>query len=147
MTTAPVALSLTELAERVGLTPRGVRAWVAAGVLPRPALHGSATTYGPEHLVRARAAIALRKKGARLGEIARWLAKASPEELATLAPPPARVVDAPPPPPPAPTFVADRWDRVQLLPGLELAVRADAPEVVRRIAADIVAHYGGLTAR
>jgi hypothetical protein len=62
-----------------------------------------------------------------------------PEGSRARAPP---LAVTPPPPPPAPSYPATAWSRIALLPGLELSVRADAAEVVRRIAADIYAHYG-----
>ncbi|MGK3991341.1 MerR family transcriptional regulator [Sorangium sp. So ce136] len=38
----------------------------------------------------------------------------------------------------------ERWERLALLPGLELHLRSDATAVVRRIAAEIHARYGAL---
>ncbi|MBK8256435.1 MAG: MerR family transcriptional regulator [Polyangiaceae bacterium] len=40
------------------------------------------------------------------------------------------------------SYPSERWERVVLLPGLELHVRADASGLVRRLAAEIHARYG-----
>lgn len=144
MTTGATELTLLELAEATGAKPRSLRYWISLGLLPSPRLRGSRTTYGADHLAHARAVVRLREQGLGFGEIRRRLVKASSDELARLGAPHPVPLDAPPPPPSPPTYPAERWERVVLMPGLELAVRADAAPVLRRIAQDIYSHYGGL---
>ena len=48
-------------------------------------------------------------------------------------------ITAPPPPKP-PSYPCERWERIVLLPGLELSVQ-DQP-ALRRIAAEVYEHYG-----
>lgn len=74
-----------------------------------------------------------------------------PQSPPELAPPPEpapgpAVTSAPPgevapQPPLAPLPGGSSWERVVLLPGLELAVRSDAAPLVQRIARDLVAQY------
>src|SRR5256885_12104992 len=46
------ALTIEELARRVGLSTRNVRAYRTAGLLPPPTLEGRTGRYGDEHLRR-----------------------------------------------------------------------------------------------
>jgi hypothetical protein len=59
--------------------------------------------------------------------------------------PPAPHPPAPAPPPPAPpeprVALGEDWSRVALLPGLELHVRSDAKDFVRRVAREIREKY------
>ena len=48
-------LSIAELAERVGLTRRTIRFYVAEGLLPPPGGRGQRRVYSSEHLIRLRA--------------------------------------------------------------------------------------------
>jgi len=48
----PDELTVGELAERVGLTVRNVRAYAARGLLPPPRLVGRTGLYGPHHVAR-----------------------------------------------------------------------------------------------
>lgn len=104
-------------------------------------------------------------------EIGRRLAAMSPAEIARLAEPEAApAAKAAPAPGPAPAprpasppdaatlepsgsaqaaaaqtaapFPAERWDRVVLVPGLELLVRADGSPLLQRLAREIVQRYG-----
>lgn len=154
--TAPRAVvatyKLAELARAGGVTPRAVRLYVTRDLLPAPVFRGRSTTYNEDHLVRLRAIARLRvDEGLQLDAIRSRLAVLSPDDLAALG--------APPPlagPPAAPLLGedrpagdplpggAERWDRLALLPGLELHVRGDATAVVRRLAAEIHARYGAL---
>ena len=49
-----VAMTLEELAERVGVPTRTIRFYITEGLLPGPGSRGKAATYGEEHLVRLR---------------------------------------------------------------------------------------------
>src|SRR5256885_16856820 len=46
------ALTIEELARRIGLSTRNVRAYRTAGLLPPPTLEGRTGRYGDEHLRR-----------------------------------------------------------------------------------------------
>jgi DNA-binding transcriptional MerR regulator len=46
--------TLEELAQRVGISPRTIRYYIAEGLLPGPGARGKSATYGVEHLVRLR---------------------------------------------------------------------------------------------
>ena len=150
MTTSPAAItppgpSLTELAAGTGVSARTIRTWIKRGLLPPPEPHGPATRYTADHRRRVLAILKLRARNMRLPAIARHLAKASREELAALGADPTAALAQPaavPPPPAAPAYVAESWEHIVLWPGLELHVRAGAGPVLRRIAQDIVTHYG-----
>jgi DNA-binding transcriptional MerR regulator len=135
--------TVEELAARTGETTRALRYWIERGVLPRPEFRGRATRYGREHELVIRAIHALKaQRRTPLAEIKRRLAKATIEQLEQIAGVKKALPAAPPPPPPAPNYPCERWDYVPLLPGLELRVRTDGPEILRRIAMEIRAHYG-----
>ncbi|MCC6554843.1 MAG: MerR family transcriptional regulator [Polyangiaceae bacterium] len=136
---------LVDLAEAVGMTPRGVRYYLKRGILPAVEFRGGSTRYGDEHLARLRAIVRLRtEERLRLTAIKARLAKLSPSEIAALAAgteggaagaavsPPPRAASSP-----APVAGGEVWERIALLPGLELHVRRDAAPVVRRFAAEV----------
>jgi DNA-binding transcriptional MerR regulator len=150
---APAGYLIGELAAIVGVTPRAIRFYVERGLLKAPVFGGNRTRYGEEHLLRIRAIQRLQaEEGLRLDAIRQRLAKLSPAELTALAPP--EPAAGPPEPgagggaqaaPAGPLVAAgaaDRWDRIALLPGLELHVRSDATPLVLRLAAEIQAKYG-----
>jgi DNA-binding transcriptional MerR regulator len=159
MSDAP-GYSIEELSEASGLSPRGIRFYIARGLLPRPVFRGTATRYGQEYLDRLRAIARLRKGGKRLDVVRRELGKMTAEEIARLA-----AQDAPagaPPPPVVPRPLArtlpagflgpyrpalarpsERWERVELCPGVELIVRGEADGEAWRVAQEIVAMFGG----
>jgi DNA-binding transcriptional MerR regulator len=47
-------LTVEELAQRVGTSPRTIRYYIAQGLLPGPGARGKSASYGAEHLVRLR---------------------------------------------------------------------------------------------
>jgi DNA-binding transcriptional MerR regulator len=138
---------LTDLAKATGLTPRAVRYYAERGLLPRAPFRGSSTAYDEEHLLQLKAVHRLRREE-RLGldAIRARLARLSRAELEALAqPPPAQAPS--PAEPAAPTAElspagAERWDRIVLLPGMELHLRSDATPLLRRLAREIQAQYG-----
>ncbi|CAN92444.1 transcriptional regulator, MerR family [Sorangium cellulosum So ce56] len=137
---------LADLAKATGLTPRAVRYYAERGLLPKPPFRGSSTTYGDEHLMQLRAVHRLRREQ-RLGldAIRARLARLSRAEIEALAQPPRPAEPAAPAdvPPPA---GAERWDRVVLLPGMELHLRSDASPLLRRLAREIQAQFGASAA-
>jgi DNA-binding transcriptional MerR regulator len=94
MNEAAESMSISELAEAAGVTPRTIRFYVAEGLLPPPGGAGANREYTAEHLLRLRAIRRLKDAYLPLGEIRRRLASMSPDELRAL-------VDQPEPPPPA----------------------------------------------
>ena len=56
-------LTLEQLAESAGMTPRNVRAYQARGLLPPPHREGRSVRYGPEHVARLRLVRALLSRG------------------------------------------------------------------------------------
>ncbi len=146
----PRTYPLHEIVRLTGLTPRSIRYYIERDMLPGPEQRGVATVYTHEQLVRLQAIPLLRKRERlRLAGVKKRLDKLSLQEIEAFVTPP-----APPPPPPAPlspppspgeetpTYPRTRWDHVELIPGLELRVRADAGAIVRRLAQEIFARYG-----
>ena len=78
-------LSIAELAERVGLTRRTIRYYVAEGLLPAPGGRGQRRVYTPEHLVRLQAILRLKAAFLPLSEIRRRLRELTTTELRRLA--------------------------------------------------------------
>jgi DNA-binding transcriptional MerR regulator len=141
MADTDASYTIAEVAAAAGVAPRTIRHWVRERLLPAPPFRGAATTYDRERFVRARAIARWRAQGLRLRAIRQRLAATPLAELERLvAPTPSP--DAPRVPPPPPTYPAEAWERVVLLPGLELHVRPDASLALRRIAQDIYTHYG-----
>ncbi|AEI62905.1 MerR family transcriptional regulator [Corallococcus macrosporus] len=137
---------LAELAEAVGVSPRTVRYYVQRGLLPAPPFRGPDTVYGEEHLVRLKAIRVLQARFLPLDAIQAELQRLSLEELRQLAD-----SDATPTPPvyaqpaPGPATVApqaprrpatglNRYERWELLPGLELHVSEAADTKTRALA-------------
>ena len=141
---------LDELAEAAGVAPRTVRYYVQRGLLPAPEFHGKDTSYGEGHLLRLRAIRALQAEHLPLDTIEAELRGASPAELARLARGELRKhrTRAPEPPKPATTMpLGALWQRDELAPGLEHAVRLDAPEASLRLAAEIAARHAHPTTK
>jgi len=137
---APPTYRIRELARITGLTVRAIRYYVQLGLVPRPKPRGVATVYSREQLLRLQAIAHMRKRERlRLPAVKRRLSTMTLEQIEQLVTPPA----------PGPAAPVDplankgaRWDRIELLPGLELCVRTDATTLVRRLASEILAGYG-----
>jgi Ca-activated chloride channel family protein len=148
---------LDELARAAGTSARTVRYYVQRGLLPAPAFRGKDTAYSHDHLVRLKAIRRLQEAFYPLDAIAIELARRSTEELEHLA----VTKDGEPTVTKdgaetsgsgerqseggAPSFggvpVARAYLRVELMPGLELAVAADAPEVAQTAAEQIISSF------
>jgi DNA-binding transcriptional MerR regulator len=122
--------TIDQIAHATGLTPRTIRHWTARGLLEPPPFHAAATRYGRDHLTRLRAIQALREQNFRLDAI-----------RARLDTPPAPAPQAPARPPP-PKYPLERWERIVLVPGVELHVNAAGGPMLRRMAEEIFAAYG-----
>jgi DNA-binding transcriptional MerR regulator len=122
--------TLSQLTRATGINARTLRHWTARGVFEAPPFRAAATRYGREHLARLRAIQALRQQGVRLDAIrARLDAPAAPPATQPARPPP-------------PKYPAERWERIVLVPGVELHVNAAGGPMLRRMAEEIFAHYG-----
>lgn len=133
-TAAP--LTFEQLVAGTEVTRRTLRRWTQAGLLRPPELRGPRTVYPAAHRPRVLAIVAMRAQSLTLDQIHERLIAAPPAEPAAPAPEPAA-----PAPDPAPAPMGEAWERVALLPGLELHVRAGGGALVRRIAEEIVARY------
>jgi DNA-binding transcriptional MerR regulator len=121
-----------------------VRYYVQRGLLPAPAFKGRDTVYEAEHLVRLKAIKRLQDRFLPLDAIQVELARLSADELKALAEgtdAPSGPVPAPhpprlpgPPPPPLPSPPSARWERWELLPGLELHLSDHADAATRALA-------------
>ena len=115
--------TIGELAREAGVSERTIRSWYKQGLFVPPPFAGPATRYEREHRARILAIQKLRREGLRMAAIKQRIAKMPLSEVeALLAPPPA----APRPPPPEPTYTAERWERIVLVPGLEVHVNGAA---------------------
>src|SRR5689334_13899957 len=111
-----VEYTVEQVAKAAGITPRTVRNYAAAGVFDPPRFRGPATRYKRKHLERLRAIQALRKQGMRLETIkARFEADEAARAAAKLAAAEAAAAKAV-------ALPAEAWERVTLVPGLELHV-------------------------
>ncbi len=154
----------SELAALAGIGLRAMRYYFERNLLPRPSFRGTATRYGRPHLLRVVAIQKLKRDGnLTLDAIRRRLGAMSADELERYAT--SGLVAGPlatalgvvvhetaamavspeaEPPPVAPTeesatrpVALESWNRVTLLPGLELLVKADASPLVRRLVEQI----------
>ena len=122
--------TIDQIGLATGLTPRTIRHWTARGLLEPPPFHAAATRYSRDHLTRLRAIQALRKQNILLDTI-----------RARLDAPPPAPEQAPARPPP-PKYPAERWERIVLVPGVELHVNTAGGPMLRRMAEEIFAAYG-----
>ncbi|NEK87908.1 MerR family transcriptional regulator [Blastococcus saxobsidens] len=114
--TAGPQLTVDELAARVGVTVRNVRAYSARGLLPPPRMVGRTGYYGREHVARLLLVREMLAEGYSLAMIERTLASAPPTaSSATLALHRALLAPWLPPEP-------------EITTGAELAARAGVPE-------------------
>ncbi|WP_437485800.1 helix-turn-helix domain-containing protein [Sorangium sp. So ce1014] len=132
--------TIGEIAEEAGVSERTIRYWYKRNLFVPPPFAGPGTRYLREHRLQILSIQKLREQGLKLPEIKRKLVTMSPADMeALLVPPPPAVR----PPPPEPTYAAERWERVVLVPGLELLVSSAGGPVLRQIAQQIVNHFGG----
>ena len=167
MTLPAPPYSIRKLAELTGITVRTLHRWIHTGALSPTEFRGPATSYGARHVDEARAVKRLLGENLSLEAIRARLTRLSDDELARfLQPEPvaggvsataseAAPLDAPAlgaattkdalvqePIGPDPTYAGERWEHVNLLPGLKLLVRDDSGALVRRIAQEIHERYG-----
>lgn len=150
---------ITELAQLSQVSVRRLRHYVELDLLEPLEVRGTATRYPRRALLRLFATLRLRSESRfGLAEIKRRLDALGDNELAAwlrsgpLPPAAAAAIGLEPP---APAAVSDNalpprvnrttWQRIALLPGLELMVDAQASPAVRRAAQSICAEYVGGT--
>ena len=84
--TTESALTVDELAQRVGMSVRNVRFYASRGLIPSPLRRGRVGFYGPDHVVRLELVRELRAHGFTLSAIEGYLeripADASPQDVA-----------------------------------------------------------------
>jgi DNA-binding transcriptional MerR regulator len=110
--------SLAELVEASGVPERTVRAYITDGLVPPALGRGRARYYTPDHLARLELVARLRADRLSVDEIRDRLTGASQ----------------------SPDPQGADWRRLTLHPDLELHVRADAPESVQALAAELAQH-------
>jgi len=120
------ALSGNVVVWATGITARAIRFYISRGLLPPPEFRGNATRYGREHFLRLLAIRKFRRED-RMGleAIRRRLDSLDPAALEQFAPPApavAQTATAGLVAPPAATYKRESWERLALLPGLELLV-------------------------
>jgi DNA-binding transcriptional MerR regulator len=149
---------IDELAREGQVSPRTIRYYVQRGLLPAPAFHGKDTTYDRGHLLRLQVIKKLQEGHLPLDEIQAKIGAASEKELERIladgsaSPPPKNAThrggsyrNPSPEEPPSKEAAAEareRWERIHLMPGLELHVRSDAGADARRAALEIQSQYG-----
>jgi len=74
-------LTIDELARRVGMTARNVRAHQTRGLVPPPSLRGRTGYYGPEHVARLELIRELQEQGFNLEAIKRLLERTRAESM------------------------------------------------------------------
>lgn len=142
---------IRDLMTATGLTRRAIRYYAKRRLLPAATGRGSGANYGEEHLLRLRAIQRLQRERLSLAQIRARLAKLSPAELAELAateggtsiePRQAKGASGSSPAVQSGHFPgAERWERIALLPGLELHVQSTGGPLVLRTAEEIRQRY------
>ncbi len=124
-------LSFDELVKGTGVSRRTLRRWTHAGVIAPPERRGPATRYPAGHRDRLLAIVKLRDQHLSLGKIRQRLAAEVPAPVVPAAT--ATLVAG---------FAGEAWERVVLIPGLELHVSSHGGALLRRLAQEIVERYG-----
>ena len=121
-------LTMKQLVEELHVGPRGVHGWIKAGVLPRPK-RGRGALYDEEFVARARWIDRRRMDGWLLSSIKEELDDTPRETILAASGGGANPAQSP--------VVTERWERIVLLPGLDLLFRADGPPLLRQVAETI----------
>jgi DNA-binding transcriptional MerR regulator len=146
-------MTLTQLAERAGVTPRTIRYYIQIGLLPAPGASGPGAHYDAGYVDRVREIKRLQRAHLPLAEIRKRLVDVEDagvrEQAAPYPPAPAMAMREPnfavrsddrmdleTPPPPS----RSQWDRIALGPDIELHVRRPLSRNTNRILEEIVRH-------
>lgn len=164
------AYTLGELVHAAGITVRTARYYLERRVLPAPVMRGMHTTYTDEHLLWLKAIRRLRTvERLQLDAIRKRLSTSSVEEIRALVEAPSversgvPTMAIPPAEGSAPATQANpdlsagvttrtpgeqvgsggqMWERIELLPGLELHVKKASGALVLRLSQEIRERYG-----
>ena len=128
-------LTMQEMVAKTGTSKRKIYEWIRAGLLPPPTSSGRGVRYDDAFVERVMTIVRLRHEGLYCDQIRHHLESAPPEPSEA----------APSELPVAPS--SERWERLMLLPGLELSYRTDGGSVLRRLAAEIWKQFGALPVR
>ncbi len=151
--------TLAQLLELSGVSRRTIAAYAQRGLLVQPEFRGTATRYPRSYLLRLLGIRLLKADGlSSLGAIHKQLQamgdreierfvmsrQLSPKVAAALgqaptAAGPSETTARPRPTAPTSSHRAETWQRLQLMPGLELLLRADATSHVQLVAAHLQA--------
>ncbi len=139
-------LRMKNLTDETSATPRMIRQYIQRGLMPHATGRGTGPVYNDNHLVRLRAIRSLLSRGYGLDQIRKRLDSMTPEDLARLGAPPLPPSAEPPTTASSPAVTpflqsAEPWERIELVPGLELHARSNAGPLVRRLAEEIAARY------
>jgi DNA-binding transcriptional MerR regulator len=160
-------LRMRELAALTGLSPRLITHYVAAGIIEAPEFHASDTRYQRVHLLRLLAVRPLKAQGLKLDQVrARlngWgvpgledflrtlpLSEAARQALGWAAQQTAAaaLIAASPiaaSPGAATPTQAEHWQRIVILPGLELMLRGDVSPIVQEVASRVIETFRALS--
>ena len=143
-------LTLSELAGRTGVSPRGIRYYLTTGLLRRPPKLGRELQFKEEDVYRLRAIRDLQRRGLSLEAIGKRLAQTSREELQRMgrgrAPPLERLIVAQPTRAlyTEPVFTAalsresSTWVHVKMAPMIELHYDAALDNEIKTAVREIV---------
>ena len=119
---------MEQLNAQTGVGRAAIYGWIREGLLPHPR-HGRGARYNAAFVARVERIRDLRKQNRLHSAIRR--------ALATEPPPPAPASAAPSQQPAVPDITPEKWERLTLLPGLEVSYRADGGPVLKRLAEEI----------
>ena len=135
--------TISQLAERAGVTPRTIRYYTAEGLLPRPDARGQYALYGPEHLLRLQLIARLKDAYLPLGEIKARIQHLDVDQIRALLEEDRGAAD-PAPPTSAADYVSQVLARQQLpAPGYkQIAERDESYKLSTRPAFTVQQHLG-----
>lgn len=149
-------MTAAEVAAQAGIQARTIAFYISEGLLPSPRFRGPATRYDREHLLRVVAIKKLqRDEKLSLSQVKRRLKTMTREQLEELAraelakseampsqkdATPAGAAEGAPARASASTAMTS-WERLEILPGLELFVRSNVSPHVRRVVREIEAQF------
>jgi hypothetical protein len=121
-----------------------MRHWIRSGLVPKPLGRGPAARYSEDALTRVRAIQTMRAQHQGLPDIRARFAASTEEQIAALVPPPPRptMAEGVPVPPAPVNYPSTPYEVVVITDHVLLMVRTDKGELPRRIANEIVRHYG-----
>lgn len=136
---ASASYTIEDLCEAAGVSARTIRSWIARGLVPSTTPRGPLTRYDAAHRERVVAIARLRAAEVPLRDIPRRLAaEAAAAQAAAARPPVPELVRLPL----APSYPARPWQRVELVPGLELHVDLARGPVLGRLAQAVYDWFG-----